>query len=380
MTAVADVAANETAAEEERRTTFLELFFDLVFVFAITQVTALVLADMTPMGFARAALVLGLVWWTWSGYAWMTSAIDVENTLVRVLLLAATGGSFLVALAIPQAFDTQGVWFVAPYVAVRVLHVALFVWGLRGDPLHQASAKKLGRWFLVAPAVALVGGLLDDPDLRAAVWTLSLAIDVAGALTAGRLRFRLSPGHFAERYGLFVIIALGESIVAIGVGAADAPRDLTFAVAVAIAFAGVAGLWWAYFDFTALAQERALRFASEERRGPLARDLFTFFHFPLVLGIIFFAVAAENTLAHPHDPISLAARFALGGGIALYLSSFVLARIRVARRIAWERIAGGAGAVALALGLDDGARERIQEDDAQEQIDKLIEYVREHRD
>jgi low temperature requirement protein LtrA len=196
-----------------------------------------------------------------------------------------------------------------------------------------------------------VGGFLDG-DGRTYLWLASLVIDVTGALTVASAGFRVSPGHFAERYALIVVIALGESIVAIGIGTASLERNWTFAAAVAIAFTGVAALWWAYFDFTATAAERSLRRASHEARGPLARDVFTFFHYPIVFGIILYAVAAKKTLADPSEPLSEAGRWALGLGIAIFLSGFVLARYRVGRRIAWERIAAGSAALVVAVLLD----------------------------
>jgi low temperature requirement protein LtrA len=331
-------AAPEGVEERERRTSYLELFFDLVFVFAITQVTTLILAHQSAAGFARSTLVLALIWWAWSGFAWLTNAIDVESMEVRTAMLAASFGSFLVALAVPHAFDTEGAWFAVPYLAVRLLHVVLYVRGLRAEPEHRAAVLRLARWFVVSPFFVLAGGLVSSIGARAALWGLALAIDVAGALRARG--FRVSPAHFAERYALFVIIALGESIVAIGVGAAKEPRDLTFAVAVTIAFAGACALWWAYFDFTALAAERTLRFATPQERGHRARDVFTFFHFFQVQGIIFFAVAAKRMLAAPLDPLTGAGRAALILGASLPLLAPVLGRYRVVRRIAWERLAG----------------------------------------
>ena len=333
-----------SAEEVERHTSYLELFFDLVVVFAFTQVTTLILADPTAGGFARGALVLGMVWWAWSGFAWMTNAIEIDSAAVRVVFLVCMAAMFFAALAVPSAYDEQAVWFVAPYLVVRLLHVLLYLWGLRHDPAHYAAFLHLAPWFLVAPAVAVVGGFLDG-DARAVLWALSLAIDVGGALRlGGENDFRISPSHFAERYALIVIIALGESIVAIGVGAAEEPRDATFALAILIAFAGVTALWWSYFDFFAHAALRALRFAEPRRRGPLARDVFSLGHYPIVLGIIFFAVAGKKTLAHPDEHLSGAGRAALGLGIAMSLLTPALGRYRVVRRVAWERCAAMAAA------------------------------------
>jgi low temperature requirement protein LtrA len=351
---VSDVARyveEETVAEEERKTSYLELFFDLVFVFAFTQVTTLILEDPSAAGFARSSLVLAMVWWAWSAYTWMTNAMDIENAVTRLLVFAAMAAGFFMALAVPDAYRDEGAWFAVAYFVVRVLNSALFSWGVRHDPVQLRATFRLAPWFLVAALVALAGGVVDS-DLRPWVWLASLTIDVVGTLTVSRAGWKVSASHFAERFALIVIIALGESIVAIGIGTQELARDWTFAVSVVIAFVGVASLWWAYFDFTATAAERSLARASNEARGALARDVFTFFHYPIVLGIIFYAVAAKKTLEHPLDPLSEAGRWALGLGIALFLVGFALMRFRVVRRIAWERLAAAAAAVVIALALD----------------------------
>ncbi|MDH4178080.1 MAG: low temperature requirement protein A, partial [Thermoleophilia bacterium] len=170
-------AGEET--EQEKRAGFLELFFDLVFVFGITQVTALLLDDTSTLGFVRAALVFGLLWWAWSAYTWLTNAIDIERSGVRVLMLGAMAGSFFMALAVPEAYGSDGLWFAAPYVVVRVLQVALYAEGLRRSPEQLRTFLGLAPWFLVAPTLVLVGGAVDDPA-RAWLWAASLAIDVTG--------------------------------------------------------------------------------------------------------------------------------------------------------------------------------------------------------
>ena len=340
-----------TEEEEERKTSYLELFFDLVFVFAFTQVTALILEDTSVEGFLRSALVLAMVWWAWSAYAWMTNAIDIENTVTRLILLTAMAAGFFAALAVPDAFQDEAVWFAVAYFVVRILQTTLYAWGVRSDPGYLRAVLRLAPWFLVAALVALAGGFVD-PDYRAWVWLASLVIDVVGTLTVARAEWHISPSHFAERFALIVIIALGESIVAIGIGTSGLERDATYAASVVVAFAGVAVLWWTYFDFTAVAADRALRRASPAARVPLARDVFTFFHYPVVLGIIFYAVAAKKTLEHPLDPLSEAGRWALGLGVATFLCGFALMRFRVVRRIAWERLAAAGVALGLAVGLD----------------------------
>jgi low temperature requirement protein LtrA len=351
MTEIEPLVGEPSAEEEERKTSYLELFFDLVFVFAFTQVTALILEDTSLRGFARAALVLAMVWWAWSAYAWMTNAIDVENAVTRLIIFAAMVAGFFMALAVPHAFEQEAAWFAVAYFVVRMLQSALYSWGVRDDPEMLRVTLRLAPGFVVAALVALAGGFVD-PDYRASVWLASLVIDVVATLTIARGDWHVSPSHFAERFALIVIIALGESIVAIGVATAGLDRDATYAVSVVIAFAGVAALWWAYFDFTAVAAERSLRRVSGLERTTLARDVFTYFHYPLVLGIILYAVAAKKTLEHPLDPLSKPGRWALGLGIAFFLCGFALMRFRVVRRVAWERLGAAALVLAVAVLLD----------------------------
>ncbi|MCE3287603.1 MAG: low temperature requirement protein [Gaiellaceae bacterium] len=351
MSDVAPLVKESTETEEERKTSYIELFFDLVFVFAFTQVTALILEDTSVQGFLRSALVLAMVWWAWSAYAWMTNAIDVENSVTRLLMFGAMAAGFFMALSVPDAFQDEAAWFAVAYFVARVLNSMLYAWGVRDDPGQLRAVARLSPWFVLAAVIALIGGFADA-DYRAWIWLASLVIDVVGTLLVARADWRVSPSHFAERYALIVIIALGESIVAIGIGTSDLERDATYALSVVVAFAGVAALWWAYFDFTAVAAERSLRRASAAARGPLARDVFTFFHYPVVLGIIFYAVAAKKTLEHPLDPLSEPGRWALGLGVAAFLCAFALMRFRVLRRIAWERLGAGAVALVVAVSLD----------------------------
>jgi len=341
-----------TVAEGERRTSYLELFFDLVFVFAITQVTSLMLAEPTAAGYAKSALVLAMVYWAWSGYAWATNAIDLGWPLLRLGYLAAMGASFGMAVAVPDAFGDQTLWFAVPYVIVRLLNLALYIGGLRNDPVQQRAILALAPWFALSPALALTGAFLGG-RLLIAFWCAGLAVDVLGTLRAGEgAGFRVSPDHFAERYALFIIIALGESIVAIGSGLADHTRDAAFALSLAVAFVGVAAIWWAYFDFTAAVLARVLRNRPAEQRGPLARDVFTLCHYPIVLGIIFFAVAAKKTVAHPGDPTG-PGRFALAAGIGFFLIGFALGRYRIIRHVSWERGAAATATIVAVAALPD---------------------------
>jgi low temperature requirement protein LtrA len=343
----------EVVEDAERRTSYLELFFDLVFVFAITQVASLILSDTSAAGFARSLLVLALIWWVWSGYAWMTNAIDVDDRLTQLSVLIAMAGAFFMAFAVPGAFGEDGAWFGASYLAVFVLNIWLYLRGVRHDPVVRRSVARLAPFFFVGPCLVLAGGLMDG-TARWLIWLVALGISVIGTLDAGRSEWHVSPSHFAERHALFVIIALGESIVAIGTGAIDAERDLVLAGAILAAIAGTAALWSAYFAWIATASERVLRRALDhQERGRLARDIFTYFHFPMIAGIVLFAVAAKKAVAHGGDPLGTAGRFALGAGVGIFLLAFVAGRFRAIRKIAWERLIGAGGIVLAAWLLDD---------------------------
>jgi low temperature requirement protein LtrA len=290
--------------------------------------------------------MLGLVWWSWSGFTWMTNSVDIESPVTKLLFLAGMGGAFFVALAVPHAYRDQGAWFAVAYVFIRALNLALDIWGLRDRPAQLAALLRLAPFFAIAPGFVLAGGLVANETLRTALWAVSIAVDLVGVLVAGNKNdWRVSPAHFAERYALIVIIALGESISRLGSGTGGLPHDALFALSVSVAFAGVVALWWAYFGFVSAAVERALRETAPTERGPLARDVFSIFHYPVVLGIVFFAVAAKKVIARPGDPLSAAGRAALGLGVALFLVGFLLGRYRVVREISRER----AAAAALAL-------------------------------
>ena len=339
--------------EHERRTSYLELFFDLVFVFAITQVTSLMIDDPTAAGFAKAALVLALVYWAWSGFAWATNAIDLSSPALRLGYIVAAGASLGMAVAVPDAYAERAGWFAVSLFVVRILQLVLYVGGLRNDPEHRAAILRLAPWFTVAPTLMLIGGFVDE-RARVALWLTAVAIDVAGTLRQGpESGFRVSPAHFAERYALFIIIALGESIVAVGTGLAGHPKDAAFAAALGVAFVGVAAIWWAYFDFTAAVLARVLANRPPGMRGPLARDVFTLCHYPIVLGIILFAVAGKKTVADPTEPLSGAGRFALAGGIAMFLLGFALGRYRIVRHVAYERVGAALAGIAVVLLFPD---------------------------
>ena len=322
--------------DDEERVTPLELFFDLIFVFAITQVTGFVVDDPTWAGLVKGLLVLSMLWWAWAAYAWLTNTIDPEEGVVRLAMFGAMGAMLVASLAVPDVFGDDAVLFASAYAVVRVAHLVLYAVAGRGDKDLLGAVARLAAGSAVAISLLFVAAGLDGP-VQAAVWTVALVIDMLGAYIGGGKGWRLSAGHFAERHALIIIIALGESIVALGVGA---PRDLDIGV-VAAALLGLAiagALWWAYFDVVAIVAERRLRETSGNAQLAMARDSYSYLHLPMVAGIILFAVGVKKTMGDVGEPLKLVPAVALCGGVALYLLAHVLFRLRNVRTLSRRRL------------------------------------------
>ncbi len=316
----------------------LELFFDLVFVLAITQCTTLMAHDPTWGRIGEGMLLLALLWWSWVGYSWLTSVFDPEEGAIRLVLFAAMASFLIAAICVPEAFGGLATEFAIAYSAVRLAHVALFLLASRGDPAFRRSVLGLAVATTISMALLIVGSLLDTPA-QVAVWTLALIPDMGIPYVFGAEGWRLVPGHFAERHGLIIIIALGESIVAIGVGAGS---TLTWGVAAAATagIAVVAAMWWMYFDVVALVSARRLASAEAGRmRNELARDSYSFIHFPMVAGIILFALGLKTTIGRVADPLDAVPAFALLGGVAIYLMGLVAFRYRHVHTLNRRRLA-----------------------------------------
>ena len=325
------------ALREDERVSPLELFFDLVFVLALTQCTALMYANQTWEGLAQGLLILALLWWSWVGYAWLTSVLDPEDDAVRISIFAAMAAFLIVALAAPQAFTDHAVAFAVAYGVVRIAQIALFVIASRDDAALRQSVVGLAGGTALGVGL-LIGGALIGGTAQAAIWVLALVLDMAEPYLFGSEGWRFVPEHFAERHGLIIIIALGESIVAIGAGAGS---ELTAGMAVAaiLGVALVAAMWWLYFDVVALVSARRLASASEGRvRNELARDSYSYLHFPMVAGIVLVALGLKVTLADVDDPLNTVPASALLGGLAVYLIGFVSFRFRHVRTINRQRL------------------------------------------
>jgi low temperature requirement protein LtrA len=326
--------------------TSLELFFDLVFVLALTQCTALMATTLTWGGTLKGLLVLGVLWWAWVGYAWLTSVVDPEEGSVRLVMFAAMAALLVAALCVPGAFGSEGLLFAGAYGVVRAAHIALFVLASRDDEALRRSVVGLAASTAIG-VVLLVGAAFADGALRPALWGLALVLDMGGPLLFGAEGWKLIPGHFAERHGAIIIIALGESIVAIGAGS-ESKVGAGVIVAAVLGVVVAAALWWLYFDVVAIVAERRLSKAAEGReRNEIARDSYSFLHLPMVAGIALVAVGLKKTLAHVDSPLGTVAAAAMLGGAAMYLLAHVAFRWRNVHTLNRQRLLGASALIAM---------------------------------
>jgi low temperature requirement protein LtrA len=331
---------------QTERVTPLELFFDLVFVLAITQCTALMAEDPTWRGLAQGLLVLGVLWWAWVGYSWFTSVVDPEEGAVRLVIFVAMAALLVVALCVPNAFGETALLFGCAYGVVRFSQIALMLLASRDDPSLRQSTLGLAAGTAVGVGL-IVSASAFDGALQGGIWLLALLLDMGEPFLFGSEGWKLAPGHFAERHGLIFIIALGESIVAIGVGA-EAGVDAGVVVAATLGIAVAAALWWLYFDVVALvAQRRLAGTAVGREQNELARDSYSYLHFPMVAGVVLLALGMKKTLGDVSDPLELVPATAMLGGTALYLLAHVAFRLRNVGSMNQHRLACAVVLVAL---------------------------------
>jgi low temperature requirement protein LtrA len=330
--------------DTEKRVAPLELFFDLVFVFALTQVTLLMSNNPTWEGLGQGMLVLALLWWAWGAYAWLTNYIASEEGVERLLMFAAMGTFLVAALAVPEAFEGDELLFAIAYAGARWLHI--FIWAEANEDVDTGQAiVRLSRTALPAPLLLIAGALMGG-TAQAVVWVVALVIDFGGPFVFGVRGFRVSAGHFAERFGLIVIIALGESIVAIGAGL-EGEVDAGVVVAAALGLILACSLWWSYFDWVALYAEGRFRESRGDDRLLIARDAYSYFHLPMIAGIVLVALGVKKTIGDVGEPLKTAPAVALLGGVAMYYAGHLGFRWRIAHTLYHGRLVGFAVAIAL---------------------------------
>jgi low temperature requirement protein LtrA len=334
-----------TADESDKAVAPLELFFDLVFVFALTQVTELMSENPTWEGLGQGMLVLIALWWAWGAYAWLTNYIAADEGPERLLMFGVMGAMVVAALGVPHAFGDDALLFAVAYAIVRWLHIFLFAEANEDVDTGQAIVR-LARTALPAPVLLIVAGIVDDGTARAIIWIVALVIDLGGPLVFGVRGFRVSARHFAERFGLIVIIALGESIVAIGAGVSG-DLDVGIVVAAVLGVIVSCALWWAYFDVWALITETRFRRARGHTRILIARDVYAYLHLPIIAGVVLIALGIKKTIGDVDDPLKVAPAVALFGGIALYNAGHIGIRWRMTHTLFRGRLV--ALVVSLAL-------------------------------
>jgi low temperature requirement protein LtrA len=335
----------ELVAEREQRVTPLELFFDLVFVFAFTQVTTVLSDNPTWSGLGHALLILGVLWWAWASYAWLTNTVDPGLGAVSVALLVAMAAMFVAALAVPDAFGSHGVLFGVAFLIVTVMHLTLYALSARRDPDLLAAVLRVAPSALVGAALIIVAGFVGG-ELKPILWLVALSAAFFLPLVLRIRGWRVQPAHFAERHGLIVIIAIGESLVAIGLGEKVSGISTEVIVAAVLGFAVATSFWLAYFDFFTIRAHQLLTDRSGAERAALARDVYSYLHFPMVAGIVLFAFAMKTTLADVDGELATIPALGLCGGPALYLFAFVALRVRVSRTFRGGRLIA---AIAFAL-------------------------------
>jgi low temperature requirement protein LtrA len=344
---------------QQASVTPLELFFDLVFVFALTEVTGFMADDLSWHGLLRGVLVVVLLWWAWTGYAWLANVASADDTSVKALMLVSMSTMFLLALSIPEAFDdapgglTGPVVLAVSYLTFRVLHLAMFFVIAGEDDGLRRQVRRFAPSVFGSTVVLLVASQFSG-WAQTALWVVALAVDYVGTAAGGAGGWRLpAPGHFAERHGLILIVALGESIVAIGVGVADQPISWSIVVASVLGLLVASVMWWAYFDVSALQAEHALANEPIATRPRLGRNAFSFAHLPLIVGVVLTALGLkkvleyvgdtqDRTLADPLKGVALAALF---GGVVMYLLAHVLFKWLTIQHLSVVRLGASAGLV-----------------------------------
>lgn len=317
---------------------FVELFFDLVFVFAVTQITGELAHDLTWRGLGHALVVFWLVWWAWTQFTWTLNEADTDHAVVRLLTLAATAFAFFMALTVPLVTEMGGALFAVAYLIVRMIGLWLQRILASGDDAWEDAVRK---WILTSSLglLAVIVSIFVPGEARMTVLAVAAGLDVIAAIRAGRGEWRLLAAHFAERHGLFVIIVLGESLIVAGAAALDNGLESSEFILTGLAVLITCGLWWSYFACAKDTMEEAMDGQPERHLGGYARDVYSFGHVPIIGGVIAFAAGLESGLLHGVEPLGLAG-IAIGAGAALFIGGTGLALIRARANIGWPRWVG----------------------------------------
>jgi low temperature requirement protein LtrA len=303
-------------AEHGSTVTTLELFFDLVFVFTITQLTSVLVHEPTWTGVFQVTLMLGVIFWMYGGYAWLTNAVALDRVPRRLTLLAAMAALLVVALAVPGAFSGSGATFGLAYLAVVLIHLTTFI---HAAHISVAQAMRGLAPFNVSTALMVVAGGVAGGTLQYVLWSAAFALEWISPKLIDDSGFVIAPGHFVERHGLVVIVAIGESVVAVGIGAGELPVDATLVADAVLGLALTACLWWSYFGDDEEAPEAAMRATPPAARPRLAINAFGYAYIPILLGVVVIAAGLKHVTGRPFEPLDTPWALALGGGSAVFL-------------------------------------------------------------
>jgi low temperature requirement protein LtrA len=327
----------EISVPGDRSVKPFELFFDLVFVFAFTQVTQLLASDLSWNGLGQGVLLIAALWLAWQSYAWLGTAIDLDEGAIRLAMLSVMGGLLVAALAVPGAFDDTAVLFAAAYAFVRFFQLVLFLIAARNIDGLLRGVLLLARGALVGPTLILIGAISGWGPLEA-WWAGALLLEYGWYLVMDVSGFRLSPHHFSERHGLIFIIVLGEAVISIGIGASGLKIDSTVVVPALLGLGIIVAMWWTYFDVNVHAAERHLKSLSGAIQIRLAQRAYTFSHLPMIVGGIFLSLGVKKTLAHTDEVLATIPAVALCGGLVLYLIGQMTLRATCGGFVAWPRL------------------------------------------
>jgi low temperature requirement protein LtrA len=326
-------ATNSFLAGEDQPVSFAELFFDLVFVFCVTQVVHLLDNSFDLLHIGRAILVFWLVWWAWTQFTWALNAADTKHMRIELATLLATACAFFMAVTAPQSFASCSWWFAGAYVAVRSIGLLIYLWVVWGHEEMRSAVKTFAAVSIAGLVAVIAGGLLGG-TAQYWCWGLAIVLDVVAATIGGENEgWNLHPKHFAERHGLFVIIALGETLIVAASAASEEPWALDLILVSALSVGITSSLWWLYFYRIKDHLEHAIAHHTGSNQSTMARDVFSLFHFPMICGLIIYAYAIEEAMLNPSSPMSVEGRVALATGIFLYSISLVIAYWRATGKV-----------------------------------------------
>ena len=334
-------------AGDDQAVSFAELFFDLVFVFSVTQVVHLLHGAFDWIHVGRAILVFWLVWWAWTQFTWALNAANTEHHLVQLGTIVATVFAFFIAVSVPQTFTEFSWWFAISYVAVRSIGLLIYLWVSWGNVKMRTAVKTFSTFSISGLVAVLVGGIMGG-EAQYWFWGLAIFLDVlAATIGANNDGWGLYPKHFAERHGLFVIIVLGETLIVAASAVAEESWNSHLLLISMLAVGITACLWWLYFVRIKGCLEHAMHHKEGAEQSSLGRDVFSLWHFPMLCGLIIYAYAIEEAMVHPDEAMTMQARLALSIGIMFYSMSIVISFWRATGKILFLRAGFTLGIAAI---------------------------------